>query len=367
MSRRTVFALTSARGLALVGCLVLPTAAYARGTPAPSPTPAKPSAPSSSLPTDPKGGPYTAAESLGIQAAKLYSEEKYEQAHRLYTESYALDAYGGTLLKIAITEYQLHRYADALRHARKYLQSPDAQSWDVKEVETKFIPKCKALTAHVRFEGADGAELAVDTEPAERLTEPAVDLMPGKHRLALQQAGRVVTFNVDLQANEDRTLSLEAPMVVPSAPAPLAVAAVRPTAETRTSSSARWWTVTGLGVASLGSFIAGTVFYVESENAYAKGKSLHASLPSNGACASPVRADLVQPCADLREALTHDYPVNRDRGLGFVIAGSALAVGAVATYFLWPKRALTTTALTVRWVAPDVQQQGAGMRLGGTF
>ncbi len=354
---------------ALVGCLTLSASARAAGAPSAPPSPPRPpSAPLSSFPVDDET--FTREQTLRYRAAALYEAKKFSDALRLFQEAYAIERKAATLLNIAVTEYQLEQYPEAIRHARQYAQSPDAKADEAKSMLTRFVPRCKAETAHVQFEGAGETDVAVDGKPAEPLTDPVVDLMPGRHRLVVRRGGRTRTFDVDMKAKEERTLALDAPAEEPApspslllTPPPMPVAGDSPAPH----SSARTWTVLGLGAASLASFGLGVGFYVVSENEYANGMRLRAQLPANSACVPPVRADLANTCADLRDALTNGYPVNRDRGLGFVVAGSALAVGAVATWFLWPKRKTTTTAVSVQWIAPDVQPQGGGFRLGGAF
>ena len=67
------------------------------------------------------------------------------------------------------------------------------------------------------------------------------------------------------------------------------------------------------------------------------------------------------PCADGRSALNAMHSDN-DTGVGMLIVGGGLVVGAVVTYLLWPTAASPRAAL-----APYVDGRGAGVSASGNF
>jgi hypothetical protein len=79
--------------------------------------------------------------------------------------------------------------------------------------------------------------------------------------------------------------------------------------------------------------------------------------PSPNASPNP----LCQNLSDTRDAQNRDALVSDV----LYIAGGALAAGAVASWFLWPKR--QEEQVEKAWVAPMVGPAQAGVRVGGAF
>ncbi|HZU83089.1 MAG TPA: hypothetical protein VE987_09245 [Polyangiaceae bacterium] len=108
----------------------------------------------------------------------------------------------------------------------------------------------------------------------------------------------------------------------------------------------------------------GAYFGVQSQNEKSTADGLVTTLKSDTACSANLAMNQ-SACDSLnsaRDAQNNDAVLNE----AFYIAGGALAVGAVAAWFLWPKPQEEVRASSA-WLVPVLGPTGAGLRAGGTF
>jgi len=209
-----------------------------------------------------------------------------------------------------------------------------------------------------------------------------VPLDPGPHDIRFERdnPSQSVSVHVVLRAGEKNRdinavfppLEASPPETPPEpSPPPPATASSSPAAEAppespppappSTGEARRVTSISLLAAGALGIGL-GAYFGVKSQDEASIGDSTEKSLGRGGCGPDATPADArCKSLNDSRDAQNRDATLN----VVFYSAGGALAAGAIATWFLWPKPAATKPSAA--WVAPSFAPNGVGFCAGGVF
>jgi hypothetical protein len=203
-----------------------------------------------------------------------------------------------------------------------------------------------------------------------------LDVMPGHHVVAATLAGGLArSSDVDAVAGELAQVSFAAdppaPVVLVATPAaaPVAPTAARPLPDVPPSPEASptpFWTArtvtatvfAGVAVAAGG---AAAAFGLASQNNKSAVDNYKGKYSSSD-CLVPAGKAAPSECAPWNDAVNAQ---NRDANISNALyfAAGALALGAVVSWFFWPKEGHVKAA----WVVPAVGPQTASVEAGGRF
>jgi hypothetical protein len=293
-----------------------------------------------------------------------------EGARLSFTQAYALLEKPTILWNLALTDEKTGHLLEALDHFRQYARN--AAGPDDHANADKHIAALAAQTTHLEIAAPAGAQIVLDGNPAGAapLAE-AVDVLPGPHRLEARTGQSSRSADVEGLAGQLVHVNLMPPPVLAPEPvpethdaAPTPEPALPDTpepVESPSPSSARVTTVAVLGAAAAASAGFGVYFALQSQNNERAAEGYRQANPSS-ACFKPSGSIQVDMCALWNDNVQAQ---GRDAILSDVlyVAGGALAVGAVATWLLWPNE--TKTGAVV--VTPVVGTSGAGVRAMGRF
>jgi hypothetical protein len=198
-----------------------------------------------------------------------------------------------------------------------------------------------------------------------------VPLDPGPHDIRFERdPNESVTVHVVLRTGEkNRDVTATMPSADGAPPPPDGtVPGSGPPPGGETAAPAAFWNarnITSLsllvgGVAAVG---VGAYFGLQSQSEKSDADRIVRGFGNSFQCAGSQAT--VGDCATLNRARDNQ---NNDAVLNevFYVAGGVLVVGAVATWFLWPKPADEARPSTA-WITPEVGPGKAGVRVGGAF
>jgi hypothetical protein len=218
---------------------------------------------------------------------------------------------------------------------RRFLKSPDANPRDVDVAREKFIPALEKITGRIAVVAPNGYSIAVDGEPAgvSPLAEP-VDVLPGRHAVVALGPSGSTTAQVDVLAGQAVTSTLDTGPTPTASTSPSKPSAAPESAAEAPSPFARNVTMIALGGAAVASAVVGVVFAAKAGSDEDDAASIRSGISGGtGACLGPGASP---SCARLQSA-TDDQVHDRGISTGFFIGAGVLAVGAIVTYFVWPK------------------------------
>ena len=314
------------------------------------------------------------------EGLELYKGHKNTEARAKYLQALAISQAPTILLNLAIVEYDLMLYPDALRHAKQYVVNPKSEPARVDKLKREMIPELESKTAHLSVDGQAGQAVFVDGEKVG--VAPLADqvhVAPGDHTVACGavtksvtvKAGDTVTVTVVVReaappASAAPSTAGSAPPVasaVPSA-APSSAPAPRSDAappEHHESGAGRWIGPIALGAVGVGGIVVGAVFAGSSNSAHddqvsiQKANGGHACFDKTSTACSQFNSKGSDVSTDSTIAI-----------VGFVAGGVGLA-GALAwtgyNLFAKPKSDNTSQTMFAPWVGP----QGGGASIQGSF
>lgn len=321
----------------------------------------------------------TEAKKRFAEGKSLFSEHKYEEARLKYVQACAVLRTDNCLRGLAITELKADKPVDSYRHFKELFDDPKAiagiDAAGLRDLQA-MRDEAYAKSGHLAVDAPAGLAIMVDgVEAGLTPIRDTVDVTPGAHQVAVRGdsqralsvtalAGQVVKVRFDEHlAAPNGTPQTPAPAAMVT-PAPLAMAmpassdAAAERANTRPSDMPRTVTILALGGAAVVAAGLGVYFLTQAGSADDDVTRLKAQNPN---CAGSTS----QGCADLASAADSRTTDRNLATISFVGTG-AFAVGAVATYFLWPTaaRSATTGAFVVHPLLPP---QGAGLHIAGRF
>lgn len=305
------------------------------------------------------------------EGAALMDRGDCEHARVKFLAVVALVKSSTALWNLGYCEARSGHEVEGVRHLRQYLRNPAAEPKNVAFANAELLPKALAVVGQIQIDAPAGVALVVDGKD-EVGDAPLVDpvaIAPGSHRVTARLGAQTLEQDVDVVAGQTAMVRLAPPVVATAAEVPSPprndepVAATRDTAATPTSSA---WTpgrrvALGLGVAAVVVEAVGIGFGVSAHDndanaAAQRGDSSSCFQSTSGACAA-----LQRESSDARtDALVANV---------LYASGGALAVAAIATWFLAPPR--RTADAHVRWrVLPALGDRGGravSLGLGADF
>jgi hypothetical protein len=213
------------------------------------------------------------------EGLEFYKAHKNMEARAKYLQALALSQSAGIYLNLAIVEYDLLMYPDALRHAKAYVLHPKAEPGKVEKLKKEMIPELEAKTAHLSVEGQAGQAVFVDGEKiGVAPINDQVHVAPGEHTVACG----TITKTVVVKAGDTAQVIVVVREVSPPpsasasvAPPPSASAAPRPVPSASASAKppevpvgppkeggggGKWIGPAAFGAVGVGGLVVGIVF-----------------------------------------------------------------------------------------------------------
>ncbi len=311
--------------------------------------------------------------------ARVKSKD-YEAARLSFAQAYAVLHRPLILWNLALAEEKSNHPLDALVHFRQVTREA-ASDADRANAE-RHVDGLLSQVARIDVQASPGTALVLDGGDA-ALTAPLadpLDVMPGHHVLAARSASGVVKTNdIDAVAGQVSHVTFGPEIAAPSAAAapvpassavPGAVAVVspapaeaQPSAPPADQSPTSFWTartttavvLTGAAVVVVG---VGAAFGISSQNNKSSVERYQSLYGPSGCTGTSIPAD----CTTWNNALNAQ---NRDADISDALyfTAGALAVGALVSWFFWPKPGHAKTA----WVMPELGRGTAGAEVGGRF
>ena len=292
----------------------------------------------------------------------------FESARISFTQAYALLEKPTILWNLALTDEKTGHVLEALDHFKRFVHGP--MSDDDRASAEKHIATLMAQTAHLEVVAPAGAQVIVDGNPAGMAPlADAVDVLPGPHHVEVPSARGGKEADVEAGPGQRVHVSL---MSVAETARPIALAptgdegsspaVIDATEQTEPggSSTARIAVVALIGTTAAVSVGLGAYFAVQSKNNQHTAENfLVANGPSR--CFQPT-PEAAAMCSEWNDAVNAQ---GRDATLSeaMYIAGGVFAVGALATWFLWPRESKAAAVVPV----PVVGAAGAGLGAVGRF
>ena len=304
--------------------------------------------------------------SKDYEAARLSFEQAYLVLHRPLI-----------LWNLALAEEKTSHPLDALGHFRQVAR--EAPTDADRANAQKHVDALLGQLARIDVQAPAGTALALDGSDLAGTTPLAdpIDVTPGHHVVAAKlAAGSAKLADVDAEAGQVAHVSFAADAPPPAAVVVLAPAATPsagaappptdvqglPALPEDESPKPFWTTRTVTATAFAGAAIAvvgvGAAFGIASQNNKSTVTRYQTHDGSSFCHVTPTASD----CAPWNDALNAQ---NRDANLSNALyfTAGALALGAVVSWFFWPKGGHVKTA----FVLPNVGPDRAGLEAGGRF
>jgi hypothetical protein len=291
----------------------------------------------------------------------------FESARISFTQAYALLERPTILWNLALTDEKTGHVLEALDHFKRFVHGPMGDADRVNA--EKHIAGLMAQTAHLEVAAPAGAQVIVDGNQAGVAPlADAVDVLPGPHHVEVASA-RGGTKEADVDAGPGQRVHVSL-MTVAVTARPIALAGdegtspavIDATGQTDTggTSTARIAVVALIGTTAAVSVGLGAYFAVQSRN---NENTADGFLHAHGSsyCFQPT-PEMSATCSEWNDAVSAQ---RRDATLSaaMYIAGGVFAVGALATWFFWPKEWKASALMA----APVVGASGAGLAAAGHF
>jgi hypothetical protein len=309
----------------------------------------------------------------------------FDGARVSFTQAYAVLRRPYILWNLALAEEKTGHALDALEHFKDFARG--RQDSDERGGAQKHIAELMAQTGHLDVVARSGSQVFVDGAPEGTVPlADSVDVAPGRHHVEAHTPQGEREVDVDVEAGQVLRVSLlpvtesalpPAPASNASAPSvssdsavfamqtarpPIAAPPAHPSDGTSSSESSRRRTIVVVvaGATAAVSIAMGAYFALQSESDASTAAGFRA-LHTSDYCFQVTSAN-GSVCKQWNDAVQAQ---DRDVALSsvFYVTGGVLAVGAVATWFLWPKGGTSAWAL----LTPAVTQGGGGLSAVGQF
>jgi hypothetical protein len=293
------------------------------------------------------------AQSPAIADAKARFEDGLDRARRgdldgariAFLQAYAVLHSPDILFNLAITEQRTGHPLDALKHFHQLLADDRVEPGDRAKAEGK-IAELSKIVGHMRIEVPDGAKVMIDGEPAPLDLSGPLDVIPGSHTVQGRLGGKTQEQRVETPPGEvvavKITLEPERPAVAPPPPAQ---------DEAAREPKGRVPVTIILSAAALAALGVGVFFALDSQSKKDDANAYRDTHPA-GFC----YVASSQACMQYSSMLD-DVQQSVTIARVLYISSGVLALGAVGTYFLWPR---AKHDLGRAWVAPTLGGAQAG-------
>jgi hypothetical protein len=294
----------------------------------------------------------------------------FEAARLSFAQAYAVLRRPSILWNLALAEEKTGFVVDALSHFKQVARDSEATASD-REVAQRHATALMARTGHIAVEAAAGATLSVDGKPTDAvapLAEP-LDVAPGHHVIEARLGPASKTLEVDAAAGQEAHVNfVVADASVPAPPSPTGPQGASsapppylpetPSPSSPAPSTPRVAAVAALGGAALVAVAVGVYLGIKSQHDADRASQLRqdAGNASNSCVGGPASAS----CSDLDQTV-HDQDREAIASDALYVTAGVLAAGAVAAWFLWPKRAASHAAAVETRVSPIVSPTTVGL------
>jgi hypothetical protein len=298
------------------------------------------------------------AELLFQEGLKLHDKDREAEALEKFQKSHAIYPSPSTLVSIGREEQLLGRPLDALRHYRLALKQPLLNP-KYAQLAKQYIAELEIRFGKVTVTGPSGTKLSLYGETLRLPLEEPLDVEPGTLLLRGDHDGKLFEGSVLAVAGETVSLDLKSAAVASTAPPPGGAAVVTPPPEEPAPS---WWTTEKtagvvLGALSLASFGGFVGFRVA---AGSKGDDVDAAAKDPSA-ANGCKGVSSPACDRVNDGAASERDLT-NVSTGMLIGG--LALGAAATFFLWPRAKSNAASVTV---TPQINATASTLVVGGSF
>lgn len=300
------------------------------------------------------------AEGLFQEGLKLHDKDREAEALEKFQKSYAIYPSPTTLVSIAREEQLLGRSLLALRHYREALKQPLLNPKHA-QLAKQYIAELETRHGKVAVTGPSGTKVSVYGLDLRLPLDEPIDAEPGTFLLHGDHDGKLLEGSVLAVAGQTVNLALEAPKQAPPIATPPGPSEV--TAPPREEEPSSWTTGKTLGVvlgvaslAAIGGFVGFRLAASSESDEVDEAAKDPATANGCRGVTSPA-CDRVNSAA----ASERDYT---NASTAFLVGGVALAAGAAATFFLWPKS--KGAAGSVR-VSPQVAATSQVLVVSGSF
>lgn len=280
----------------------------------------------------------------------------FEGARMSFTQAYAVVKKPTILWNLALAEEKTHHTLDALAHFKEYAHTVPS---DDRSGAEKHITDLMAQTGHLDISAPSGAQVTVDgAVVGQAPMHDPVDVLPGHHHVEAHtpqpvkevdlEVGAAQVLHVNLAQSAELSRppaslpstpppSSPAPSEAEPTPAPPEATSPAPPAEQpaahAASSAPRLIAVTLIGTATAVSVALGAYYAIQSQNDQNTASAFRAQYP-NYYC-STITFGTTATCTAWNNSVQAQ---SRDAMLSniFYVVGGVLAVGGVATWFMWP-------------------------------
>jgi hypothetical protein len=307
------------------------------------------------------------AEARFAEGLSRVKHQDYEGARLSFAQAYTVLHRPLILWNLALSEEKSGHPLDALTHFRQVAQ--EAPSESDRASARKHIESLSAKTSRIDVQAPGGTTFTLDGSDVSGiapLTDP-VDVMPGHHVIVAKLTAGPKTSEVDAIIGQVAhvTFTADAPPApapppvapVPAEPQPLAATPPDQPPPAHPPGTAR--TVTAVTLASVAVVAVGfgVGFAVASNSNKSTADTDRTKVGGNGGCYGTTSTE----CSALNDAVNSQ---NRDANISNALYFTAgvCAVGAVLSWYFWPKPKDTTA-----WVTPQVGPGTMGMAAGGRF
>jgi hypothetical protein len=304
----------------------------------------------------------------------------FEAARMSFVQAYVVLRKPDILWNLALSEEKSARPLDALAHFKEFARQAPTDADHARA--QKHLDALVAQTGHIEVQAPAGTPLVLDgaTSVGTAPLADTVDVAPGHHVIEGKLAEGTKAQSVDAVAGEiTRVNFIVAGSDRPSPPSAVASmstaegsasAAAPPTGAPVASASvgedsrggppaAKLATTTALGAGAVIAIGLGVYFGLQSRSDANTAAAYRAKDPSDY-CVNPGNPG----CAQWNGAVQAQ---NRDATASNVlyVTGAVLAVGALASWFFWPRGSETRSSAV--WVVPAAGPSGGGVTAGGRF
>jgi hypothetical protein len=304
----------------------------------------------------------------------------FEAARMSFVQAYVVLHKPDILWNLALSEEKSARPLDALAHFKEFARQAPTDADRARA--QKHVDVLMAQTGHIEVQAPAGTPLLLDGTTGVGMAPLAdtLDVTPGHHVIEGKLAEGTKALSVDAVAGEvarvtflvvgpDRPVASvavastpapegSAPAAAPSTGAPAADASARDDAR-GTAPAAKLVTTTALGAGAVIAIGVGVYFGLQSRSDASTAAAYRSKEPSDY-CVNPANAG----CAQWNNAVQAQ---NRDATASNVlyVTGAVLAVGALASWFFWPRQSETRGSAV--WFVPAAGPSGGGVMAGGRF
>ena len=320
------------------------------------------------------------AEARFKEGLSRVKNKDYEAARLSFEQAYAVLHRPLILWNLALSEEKTGHPLDALAHFRQVAH--DAPADADRASAQKHVDTLLGQLSRIDVQAPAGTVLGLDggdgswTAP---LTDP-LDVMPGHHVVAAKMSGGgTKSSEVDAVAGQVAHVSFVAdpvqvafavplPATGTAAPATAPPPATDPLASPPPDEAPKpfWGPRTVTATVFVGAAVVaggfGAAFGIASQNNKTAVSTFQKQHPSQSYCEPVPGKSLSSDCGPWNNAVNAQ---NRDAELSDALyfTAGALALGAVVSWFFWPKPGHAKTT----WVVPDVGPERAGIEAGGRF